>query len=156
MNMAGGKIEVVFTHEDAVSAAGSSEIGDFNSTSTVLKITIDGMSIMLLGDISDVAENTIVAMHTPAYIKSDMVQATHHGFNFLNKLYPMINAKIAVFPQSAFYMKDPNNGQSNLYKYQQIMTYSDEEYFAHKYTYKFTVENGAFKAEALPRYDAVQ
>lgn len=156
LHMAGVTIDVLFTHEDAVSAAGSSEIGDFNSTSTVLKITIDGMSIMLLGDISDVAENTIVAMHTPAYIKSDMVQATHHGFNFLNKLYPMINAKIAVFPQSAFYVKDPNNGQSNLYKYQQIMTYSSEEYFAHKYTYKFTVVNGEFVATALPRYDAAQ
>ena len=154
LNMAGVKIEVVYTHEDATTALGKSEIGDFNSTSTVLKIMIDGMSIMLLGDISDVAENTIVAMHTAAYIKSDMVQVTHHGFNFLNKLYPMINAKIAVFPQSAFYVKDPNNGQSNLYKYQQVMTYSDEEYFAHKYTYRFTVENGAFKAEALPRYDA--
>ena len=156
LNMAGVTIEVVFTHEDATTSSGASEIGDFNSTSTVLKITIDGMSIMLLGDISDVAENAIVAMHTPAYIKSDMVQVTHHGFNFLNKLYPMINAKIAVFPQSAFYMKDPNNGQSNLYKYQQIMTYSTEEYFAHKYTYKFTVVGGAFKSEALPRYDAAQ
>ena len=154
LNMAGVTIDVVYTHEDAVSSQGTSEIGDFNSTSTVLKITVEGMSIMLLGDMSGAAENAIVAMHTPAYLKSDMVQVTHHGFNFLDKLYPLINAKIAVFPQSAFYVKDPNNGQSNLYKYQQVMTYSDEEYFAHKYTYKFTVVNGAFKAEALPRYDA--
>ena len=156
MNMAGVKIEVVFTHEDVVSAAGSSEIGDFNSTSTVLKITMDGMTIMLLGDTSGDAEKAIVSMHTAAYMKSDMVQVAHHGFNYLDSLYPMINAKVAVFPQSAFNMKDPNNSQSNLGKYKQIMTYSSEEYFAHKYTYKFTVVNGEFVATALPRYDAAQ
>ncbi len=156
LNMAGVKIEVVYTHEDATSASGSSEIGDYNSASTVLKITMDGKSIMLLGDISGVAENTIIGMHSEAYLKSDAVQAAHHCFNYLNKLYPMIAAKVALFPQSMFYLKDPANGQGNLYKYQQVMEFADEEYFAHKYTYKFTVENGKFVAEALPRYDAVQ
>ena len=109
---------------------------------------------MLLGDISGVAESAIVSMHSAAYLKADMVQVSHHGFNFLNQLYPLINAKIAIFPQSAFYMKDPANGQGNLQKYKQVMTYATEEYFAHKYTYKFTVVNGEVTAEALPRYDA--
>ena len=154
MNMAGVTIDVVFTHEDAVSAQGKTEISDFNATSTVLKIKMDGKVLMLLGDISDVSENVIVAMHSTGYLRSDMVQVTHHGFNFLNRLYPIINAKIALFPQSAFYVKDPSNGQGNLLKYQSVMKYATEEYFAHKYTYKFTVVNGEVKAEALPRYDA--
>jgi len=154
MNMAGVMIEVVYSHEDAITSNGTTEIGDFNSTSTVLKITFDNKTLMLLGDTNTEAENAIVAMHSGAYLKSDMVQVSHHCFNFLNKLYPLINAKIALFPQSAFNVKDPANGQGNLYKYQSVMVYATEEYFAHKYTYKFTVVDGKVVSEALPRYDA--
>ncbi len=142
------RIDVVYTHEDAVAANGTSEIGDFNSSSTVIKITMDGKTIMLLADISDVAENAIVSMHTRDFLKSDVVQVSHHCFNYLNQLYPLIDADIAIFPQSAY-----NAKASNTAKYESVMKYASEEYFAHKYTYKFTVENGVIKAEALPRYD---
>ena len=155
LSLAGVKMEVVYTHEDAVNSSGGSRIGDFNSTSTVLKIYMDGKSIMLLGDTSDVAEDCMIEMHTPGYFKSDIVQVAHHCFNYLNDLYPLIDADIAVFPQSMYNCKNPQNDGDNLYKYQSIMKYSDEEYFAHKYTYRFTVnENGEIEAQALPRYDA--
>ncbi len=154
LSLAGLTMEVVFTHEDMVNAAGKSRVSDFNSTSTVLKINFEGKTIMLLADLADDAESVFVAMHSEAYYKSDMVQIAHHGFNRLPRVYALVNAPIALFPQSMFNMKDPNNGQGNLQKYQLFMTYSSEEYFAHKYTYKFTVVNGEFVAEALPRYDA--
>ena len=155
LSLAGVKMEVVYTHEDAVNSSGGSRIGDFNSTSTVLKIYMDGKSIMLLGDTSDVAEDCMIEMHTPGYFKSDIVQVAHHCFNYLNDLYPLIDADIAVFPQSMYNCKNPQNDGDNLYKYQSIMKYSDEEYFAHKYTYRFTVnENGEIEAQELPRYDA--
>ena len=60
----------------------------------------------------------------------------------------VIDADIAIFPQSAYNAKAGNTG-----KYNSVMKYASEEYFAHKYTYKFTVENGKLTAEALPRYD---
>jgi len=148
LNFAGVQLDVVYTHEDAVAANGTSEIGDFNSTSTVLKITMDGKTIMLLADISDVAESAITTMHTRDYLKSDVVQVSHHCFNYLNTLYPIIDADIAIFPQSAYNAKAGNTG-----KYNSVMKYASEEYFAHKYTYKFTVEDGVIKSEALPRYD---
>lgn len=148
LNLAGVQMDVVYTHEDAVAANGNSEIGDFNSTSTVLKITMDGKTIMLLADISGVAENAIMAMHTKTYLKSDAVQVSHHCFNYLDQLYPAIDADIAIFPQSAYNAKAGNTG-----KYESVMKYASEEYFAHKYTYKFTVKNGTIKAEPLARYD---
>ncbi len=153
-SMAGVKIEVAYTHEDATTASAETEIGDYNSTSTVLKIMMGGERIMLLGDVSEVAEKVIVAMHSAEYMQSDAVQVAHHCFNFLYDLYPMINAKIALFPQSMFNLKDPANGQGNLHKYEHVMQYAEEEYFAHKYTYKFTVKDKKLAAEALPRYDA--
>lgn len=148
LSFAGVTIDVVYTHEDAVSAVGTSEIGDFNSSSTVLKINMDGKIFMLLGDISGVAETAILGIHTKDYLKSDAVQSAHHCLNYLDKLYPVINADIAIIPQSAHHAQVGNSG-----KYNQIMKYASEAYFAHKYTYKFTVENGKIVTEALPRYD---
>lgn len=148
LNFAGVTIDVVYTHEDAVTAAGTSEIGDFNSSSTVLKITMDGKVFMLLGDISGVAESAITSMHTRDFLKSDAVQSAHHCLNYLNTLYPIIDADIAIIPQSAHHAMVGNAG-----KYNSIMQYASEAYFAHKYTYKFVVENGKIVATALPRYD---
>ncbi len=150
--MADVKIDVVYTHEDATSTAAKSEFTNYNSSSTVIKITMDGKTIMMLGDLyTDAGEKTVAAMHSAEYLKSDAVQAAHHGFNNLTSLYPRINAKIALFPQSpGEEQKNWNNRQA----YNTIMRYADKAYFAHKYTYRFTVVNGEFKAEALPRYDA--
>lgn len=152
--MAGVTLEVVYTHEDATKPSGKSEIGDFNSTSTVLKLTMEGETIMLLGDISGVAEDVIMAMHSSEYLKADAVQVSHHGFNSLPDLYKAIDARIALFSQSAYTLKDRNDSHGNLKEYQQVMKYAEEEYFAHKYTYEFTVQNGKLVARALDRYDA--
>lgn len=149
------RIDVVYTHEDAVSAAGTTEIGDFNSTSTVLKMYFDGIEYMQLGDMSGVAEAAIVSVHSAEYLKSDMMQVAHHCFNYLDNLYPLIRADVALFPQSMYNCKNLENDGDNLYKYQSIMKYATQEYFAHKFTYKLTVnEDGEIEAEALPRYDA--
>ena len=148
LNFADVQMEVVYTHEDAVSATGVSEIGDFNSSSTVLKITIDGKSIMLLADISGVAESAIIGIHSRNYLKSDAVQVSHHCFNYLDSLYQAISADIAIIPQSAYNAQASNTG-----KYNSVMQYASEVYFAHKYTYKFVVQDGKLTAEALPRYD---
>lgn len=155
LSMAGVRIDVVFTHEDAVSASGTSQIGDFNASSTVLKVTFDGKTWMILGDISDVAQTAIMGARSREYLKSDIVQVAHHCFNYLNDLYPAIAADIALFPQAWFYAADPNNGQSNLGKYQSVMKYATQQFFAHKYTTKLWVdETGTVQNELLPRYDA--
>ena len=148
LNFGGVMMEVVYTHEDAVSAFGETKVEQFNCSSTVARFTIDGATAMLLGDIGKVAEKEIVAMHSADYLKSNLVQASHHGTNYLDKLYPMIRAEIAVFPKEKYAIKVHFNKI-----YQIIMQYASQEYFAHKYTYKFVVENGNFKVEALPRYD---
>ena len=148
MNFGGVTMEVVYTHEDAVIVTGESDVVYFNCTSTVVKVTMDGKKLMILGDIGRVAEKKIVEMHSSEYLKGDLVQVAHHCYNYLDRLYPAIDADIAVFPQSAYAAK-----VENTYKYDLVMEFASQEYFAHKYTYKFLVENGNFKVEALPRYD---
>ena len=148
LNFGGVKMEVVYTHEDAVTVSGESAVVHFNCTSTVVKVTMDGKTLMILGDMGAEAEKKIMEMHSSEYLKSDLVQVSHHCYNYLGKLYPAIDADIAVFPQSPYNAKVGNTD-----KYSLVMKYSKEEYFAHKYVYKFTVKNGKLVAEALPRYD---
>lgn len=54
-SMQGDNFDVMCTHEDWVSTDGKTTLGgDMNTASTVLKITINGKSLMLLGDIKKV------------------------------------------------------------------------------------------------------
>ena len=163
LSLAGVTFEIVYTHEDAVAAASSSwggtkpggttEISSFNDSSTVSKITIDGQTIMLLGDVDSQAQTVINAFHNSSYLKSDMVQAAHHAYNNVRTLYGYILADIGLFPNSMYSAKEASKNIFYGNSYSQIMKNATQEYFAHKYTYKFVVENGKFVATALPRYD---
>ena len=51
--LADTQFAVLQTHEDSIGAAGNEKIGGFNDTSTVLKISFDGRSFLILGDIDD-------------------------------------------------------------------------------------------------------
>jgi len=144
-------LEVIYTHEDGVGTDGKTEIiDDFNSTSTVLRFTIDGKTFMILGDIFTDAQDAIVAFHSGEYMKSDLMQAAHHGYNNINGVYDMIQPQIVVFPQSMRIAKG-----DCVHQFRSATKYATkgETYFAHKWTYKFTVEDGVIKSEAIKRYD---
>ncbi|MBO7740069.1 MAG: hypothetical protein J6S34_00940, partial [Clostridia bacterium] len=96
LNMGGVTMEVVYTHEDAVGANGRTELTEFNSSSTVVKIVIDNKSFMMLGDIYTTGSNVLVAMHSKDYLKSNVVQVAHHGYNNNATLYARIAAEVAL------------------------------------------------------------
>ena len=149
-SMGGVDMEVLYTHEDSVGANGVTRIvNDFNSTSTVLRLTIDGKTFTILGDINTHAQDTIVAMHSAEYMKSDLMQAAHHGYNHIGQVYDMISAEIVVFPQS---MRIAKGDCVHQYK-AATGDHAKETYFAHARTYKFTVEDGVIKATGIKRYD---
>ena len=139
------RMEVVYTHEDAVSNKGKTELSEFNSSSTVLKVVIDNKSIMMLGDVYHMGANTMLKMHSKDYLKSDVLQVAHHGYNDMANLYKVIGAQIALFP-NAMTAKDGST-------YKTVMAFAKEAYFAHKWTYRLTVENGAIKITEVKRYD---
>ena len=148
-SLGGIDVEVLYTHEDSVGTNGVTRIvDDFNSTSTVLRFTLNGKTFTILGDINKYAQETIVALHSGEYMKSDLVQAAHHGYNYIGQVYKMISAEIVVFPQSMRIAKGDCVGQ-----YKDATVNAKETYFAHKWTYKFTVENGVIKSTEVPRYD---
>ncbi len=114
IQLANAKFEVIYTHEDMVSATGSSEVGDYNNTSTILKLTMNGKKIMILGDAGgqwgeertdsyNLFESQLIATFCPPggtnYLKCDVVQVAHHALNaYMGNLYKNIDADIAFMP----------------------------------------------------------
>lgn len=103
-------MDILYTHEDAVSPAGISKFmtSDFNGTSTVAKFSADGISMLILGDSTGVSESAIMQMYSPETLKCDILQIAHHGFNDLPTLYEAAEAKYAFVPQSYKYFTDPS------------------------------------------------
>ena len=51
-SLAGVRFDVLYTHEDLLMLPGTEDIRDFNETSTVLKLSFEGVSFLLTGDIN--------------------------------------------------------------------------------------------------------
>ena len=110
-SLSNAEFEVLYTHEDAIRADDPSPypLRDYNCTSAIIKMTLDGSSIMWLGDTNTEAE-AIVAPLFPAEVwRSDVVQVAHHCFNYLSILYPLIKAPYAMLPNSYFGGHTPEN-----------------------------------------------
>jgi hypothetical protein len=148
-SLQGVLFDVLFTHEDGVSAAGTNTIGNFNETTTVLAITMDGKKIMLLGDTDGIGQSQMISMYSGATLKSDCVQTTHHGYNNIPLLYKAIGAPLALFCNSSKNAKD-----NNMSKYLDVINAASnvKTLFADPETYKLTVEDGVIKTEAVPSY----
>ena len=74
--LADAEIEIIFTHEDVFPG----EYTWVNHTSTAFRITVGGKSIMILGD----CEKRLCQQMADTYgdyLKSDMLQLSHHGAN---------------------------------------------------------------------------
>ena len=93
-------LNVLYTHECATDRNGVTQVVDFNDTTTVAVLESKGMRVMILGDISELAEDKIVTSYTKETLHSDIVQVAHHNFNHLVKIYKPIGAPIACFTQT--------------------------------------------------------
>ncbi|MCW3787946.1 T9SS type A sorting domain-containing protein [Plebeiibacterium sediminum] len=140
--------DVLHTHEDGVSSAGETMIGNFNDTSTILQITINGSKIMLLGDADSVCQSDMLSMYTSSTLKSECVQTSHHGFNDLTALYSEIGASYALFCNSSENISTTSNA------YQGVINASDyvTTLFDDPDTNKLTFDNGDVIAETEPSY----
>ncbi len=133
-------MQVLYTHEDALNPAGNSTLvgSDFNGTSTVVKLTAENMSMMVLGDATSVNESFLVNAYSDATLKCDILQVAHHGFNDLPDLYAKADAKIAFIPQSyGYFFAPPSNaepthlaGMSGIKKSIKALIDSGKVYFA--------------------------
>ncbi|MBE7087224.1 MAG: MBL fold metallo-hydrolase [Clostridiales bacterium] len=88
----GVDFEILHTREDEKDVS-------VNGSSLVIKITADGQSVMILGDLDDVSGELFLEKCPPEKIKADIVQMAHHGNWAVDKsVYDAIDAKVRLWP----------------------------------------------------------
>lgn len=144
ITLANVRFDVLYTHEDAVNAERSAmfPLLDFNCTTTILKMTTGGGTVMWLGDTNVEAEELLVNYLPKEVLKADVVQIAHHCYNYLSKLYPIIDADYAMLPN------DYHGGHSgnNKEKLQDVINClaSPDNIWYEDQTTGFRFENGEY------------
>ncbi len=145
-NIGDATIDVIYTHEDAVNSYGGwGEFeNDFNNSSSVIKITFDQKTFMVLGDINQPAMNVILANNSDSTLKSDIVQMAHHVINDVSDLYHKIQAPVVLVPQSR---EGADRGTKRKAAHAAAKTYvtNDMIYYAQEETVGLAVQNGTIK-----------
>ena len=103
-SLADVNFEVLQTHEDLsdpVTAA--SLITNYNDSSSVLRLSVDGESFLFLGDaLERRAMPKLMANWSGEHLRSDGVQLAHHVMNDLSPLYHVVCATVLFVPQSQY------------------------------------------------------
>lgn len=135
-------VEVLFTHEDNVDAKTCRcGYGDFNNTSTVLKIRMDEKTFLLLGDMPYTSAKHCMMMYRDDELRADAVQVAHHVWNDDSMLYLTIRAKLALFPQSSGgAVKNRMCREISA----SVMRYAEKAFYAGDETVGIAVRDGAF------------
>lgn len=101
------EIEVVYTHEDFY----PDPLKIVNNTSTIMRITVGGNSILVGGDAEEAAQ--LVCLNNNGYtLGSDFVQMTHHGFNGLLNYYKYAASgelTVALYPKNVGFTSSSAN-----------------------------------------------
>ena len=144
--LADAEFEFMYAHEDAVNAENPAVFPprDFNCTSSVFRLTVDGKTVMFLGDTNVETEKILSEITERVSWKSDFVQVAHHCFNYLDTLYEWINAPIAMLPNSYFGGHTPENTPKLAGVIKHLET-PDNIYYEGEGTYGFEVVDGKWK-----------
>lgn len=86
--------DVLFTHEDIY----PQKLMDYNDSSSVLMMSVDGTRVLIPGDAS-LLSSLSMEEHFPNDLKCDIVQVAHHGhFGLRKEFYELAKASVALFP----------------------------------------------------------
>ena len=100
-SLADMQVEVIYTHEDSVDAeTAKSPITSYNDSSAVIRISVDGETILFMGDAQETAMSFLTMTWTGESLRSDGIQLAHHVLNDLSLLYHIVKAPVVLIPQS--------------------------------------------------------
>ena len=163
LNIADITIDILYTYEDSISAEtgniildkmpltwGGNPSVDQNNSSITAKITFDGKTFLLTGDIAFVARDVLLANYSAEILKSDILQVSHHGLNHLPEIYSMVNPSLTFYSQKKEAIPHLNNGTQHIYNSVVESTQGGEDniYFSGNCTVGVSVSaDGSLKAE---------
>ncbi len=93
LKIGGAEIEVLYTFADAEPTT----LDNGNDSSLVLRFTLAGQTVLVPGDTTDTMCKFLVQRYGN-YLKSDIVQIVHHGYNGTNDFYKAVDADVLLWP----------------------------------------------------------
>ena len=130
------KMQIMLTFEDMVDPITGKtvivpldDVSVFNDTSTVVKMWLGEMTAVITGDITPLASPKLVEMHGES-LKTDIIQAAHHGGNLTVEMYEAAKAKYV------FVSMNYKNVIYNKYfqeRFSVFSKYSEKEYYSENY-----------------------
>ena len=161
------KVEILYTVEDSVNAQtgaltpddcptswGGNPAVDQNNSSITARITFDGKTFLLTGDINWVAQDVLLKNYSTEELHCDILQVSHHGLNYLDALYSVVKPSVSVYSQNRAAAPLINSGTARRVL-ESVIKHTvggeDNIYFHGNYTAKLTVnENGEIVGEKFP------
>ena len=94
------EIHMLYTHEELTDAKTAQTLiaGDFNNSCVTFRLSFDGASILITGDINVPAMRAMMTNQLTELKNYDAVQTSHHFYNDLRSLYGVLKAKHVFVP----------------------------------------------------------
>lgn len=90
------EVEIIFTIEDYL----PTQLDRINTSSMIIRITVDGYSTMILADATSVTNDIILKTYN-THLKSDAVTLAHHGvWVDTPEIYEKIDAELLLWPSN--------------------------------------------------------
>ena len=144
------KVEVLGTVENIVNTQGKIDASyDTNDTCSLLRFSFGGKSFLMTGDIGNhtSVQKCITDLYSKEFLKSDVLQVSHHGYNKIYDIYDRCDADFALISNAY------KNARNEVYVYLYKNMTMNNIFFAGDYTYSMQVVDGEFKIYRLYRYD---
>ncbi len=112
---ANAEIEILQTFEDLYPSTVANY--DFNSSSTIFTVKIEGQKMLFVGDVSNVGASRLNKTFGNA-LKSDFVQIAHHGINSsgtIKQMYMYADATYVLYPAPNEWYRSNINNEANAY-----------------------------------------
>ncbi len=101
-NISNAEIEVILTHEDILGLHTDKVYEGMNETCTVLKITVDGKSVIFLGDVHNSNGDVLIGRYPEGAVSCDFLQAAHHCINNVENIYKFIKTEYFLIPEGRY------------------------------------------------------
>ena len=90
------QVEILYTIEDYLPTT----LDRINTSSMIIRITVDGTSTMILADATSVTNSVVLKMYD-SHLKSDIVTLAHHGIWVdTPEMYKKVDAKVLLWPSN--------------------------------------------------------
>lgn len=146
-SLAGATVEVLTTHEDILGDYPDRAYRGMNETTTVLKVSFEGVSVLFLGDAEEHNGDVLNRRYAKDRLACTFLQAAHHCINRVENIYAAVQAEKVLIPEGrALIRTGPED------PYAVICRYNKEENIvcAGDGTAVYTIEDGAYTAETFP------